>query len=74
MFDLYHNSVLPQAEQALRVAQAGYQAGRTSFSDLLDAWRTVLTFRLEHYQHSADYLIALAQLERACGVNLQEKG
>lgn len=72
LIDLYKSSVLPQAEQALKIAQAGYQAGKTGFLDLLDAARSLLDFRLEHYQHIADYEQFVAELERAVGVDLQE--
>ncbi len=72
LIDLYKTSVFPQAEQGLKVAQAGYQGGRTSFLDLLDAARTLLTFRLEHYQHIADYVAFRSDLERSVGVNLKE--
>lgn len=73
MIDLYETSVLPQADEALKVAQSGYQTEKINFLDLLDASRSLLNFRLEHVQHMADYEIALADLERAVGVDLNEE-
>jgi outer membrane protein TolC len=70
--ELYQTSVLPQAQEALKVSQAGYQSGRIPFLDLLDSSRSLLDFRLEHYQHIADYQQYLADLERVVGVDLGE--
>jgi outer membrane protein, heavy metal efflux system len=65
--DIYRTSVLPQAEQALRVAEVGYQANKSSFLDLLDAQRSLLNFRVEYYQFLADYEQRVAELERIVG-------
>ncbi|MBI5629377.1 MAG: TolC family protein [Elusimicrobia bacterium] len=68
--EIFRTTVLPQAEAALRVAEAGYQAEKTSFLDLLDAERSLLNFRLEYYQTLADYQLRLSELERAVGRRL----
>lgn len=68
--DIYRTSVLPQADQAIRVAEAGYQANKTSFLDLLDAQRSLLNFRVEYYQFLADYEQRTAELERVVGRGL----
>ncbi|MEK7232532.1 MAG: TolC family protein [Elusimicrobiota bacterium] len=66
----YKTSLLPQAESALTVAEASYQAGRSSFLDLLDAQRSLLNFKLEYYQYLADYEQRAAELERVIGEEL----
>jgi outer membrane protein TolC len=66
----YQTSLLPQAESALTVAEAGYRAGRTGFLDLLDAQRSLLNFKLEYYQYLADYEQRAAELERVIGEEL----
>ena len=68
--DIYRTSVLPQADQAIRVAEAGYQANKTTFLDLLDAQRSLLNFRVEYYQFLADYEQRSAELERVVGQGL----
>lgn len=68
--ETYRTSVLPQAEAALKVAEAGYQAEKTSFLDLLDAQRSLLDFRLEYYQYLSEYQVRLSELERAVGRRL----
>ncbi|MDP3540951.1 MAG: TolC family protein [Elusimicrobiota bacterium] len=66
----YKTSLLPQAESALTVAESSYQAGRSSFLDLLDAQRSLLNFKLEYYQYLADYEQRTAELERVIGEEL----
>lgn len=66
----YRTSLLPQAESALEVAEASYRAGRGGFLDLLDAQRSLLSFRLEYYQYMAEYERRAAELERTIGEDL----
>lgn len=68
--EIYRTSVLPQGEAALKVAEAGYQAEKSSFLDLLDAQRSLLNFRIEYYQYLSEYQQRLAALERAVGRRL----
>lgn len=68
--DIYRTSVLPQAEAALTVAEAGYQSEKTSFLDLLDAQRSLLDFKLEYYRYVAESERRLAELERIVGSEL----
>lgn len=68
--EIYRTSVLPQGEAALKVAEAGYQADKATFLDLLDAQRSLLGFRLEYHQYQAEYQARLAELERAVGRGL----
>jgi cobalt-zinc-cadmium efflux system outer membrane protein len=72
LVELYRTSVLPQVRQSLRVTEAGYRGGKTEFIDLLDATRSYLSFHLAYYEYIADYEIALADLERTVGTDLQE--
>ena len=62
--ELYRTSVLPQAEQALSVAQAAYESDRGSFLDLLDSQRSLLGSKLDYYSALADYQVRFGQLER----------
>ena len=67
---LYRDTVLPQAGQALKSAQNGYEADRVMFLDLLDSVRMLLRFELEHVRHQANFAQAKAELERVLGVPL----
>lgn len=71
LIELYRTTVLPQAEQALKVAMGGYQSQKVSFLELLDAARSLLQFRLEYYQYLADHERYFAGLERVVGMSLR---
>lgn len=65
--ELYRDSVLPQAEQALQATIAAYQTRQTDFLMLLDSYRMLQMFKLEYHEATAMYEMSLAELERAVG-------
>ncbi|MFW6060239.1 MAG: TolC family protein [Phycisphaeraceae bacterium] len=65
--DLLREQILPRARQTLESRRAGYQAGRGSFLDVLDAWNRQLSLELVHEQNLADLGRALADLRQAVG-------
>jgi len=67
---LYRNALIPQAEQSLKSAEAGYMTGIVSFLDLLDAERILLRSQLAYWRSYADYLKYIADMERAVGAEL----
>jgi len=69
---LYETSLIPQAEQSLASAQAGYQAARVGILDVLDSQRALLGLRLGLVMTRTDLAKALAQLERSIGVDLEK--
>ncbi|MCY3841880.1 MAG: TolC family protein [Gammaproteobacteria bacterium] len=64
---LYENALVPQAEQALRATEEAYATGTTGVLDLLDSEEVLLDVRLGLARLEADYLQALADMERAIG-------
>ena len=70
LLDLYKTSVIPQAEQALKVAESAYQSDKVGFLDLVDAQRNLLQFRLEHYQHLTEREQWRSELEKILGKDL----
>lgn len=69
---LFENSLLPQAEQALRSSEQAYATGGAGVLDLLDSERTLIEVRLGLLQLQADSLKSIADLERAVGAQLSE--
>ncbi len=69
---LYENTLLPQAEQALRSTEAAYSTGSLGMLDLLDSERVLLDVRLGLAKLNSDYMKAFAEMERAVGAPLQE--
>ncbi len=70
LVELYRTSILPQAEQSVKVTLAAYQAGTVGFLDLLDSQRALLEFRLDCDQYVSQYGQNLAELERTLGTDL----
>ena len=67
---LYRTTVLPQAEQGVEAARAGYRTGRTSFLDLIDADRALREFQLAYWRALVDRESRLAELEQVVGTEL----
>ena len=72
LVDIYETGVLPQAQAAIETAERGYEADKISFLDLLDSFRTLRDFQMEYFQAQADMEIALADLERTVGIDLNK--
>ncbi len=64
--------LMPQTDEALRSTEAAYETGEAGVLDLLDSERGRLDVRLIHARDTADYLVALANLERAVGAPFPE--
>ncbi len=69
---LFENTLLPQAEQALRSAEAAYSTGSLGVLDLLDSERVLLNVRLSLAQFRSSYMKSLAEMERAVGAPFPE--
>ncbi len=69
---LYRQSLLPQAQQSFDATRAGYESAKSNFIDLLDSERALLALRLGAVMSQADLARAMAQLERAIGMDLTE--
>lgn len=70
LVDLYRTSVLPQAEQSVKVTESAYQTDRIDFLNLLDSQRALLEFRLDYNQYVSQYGQSVAELERVLGGEL----
>ena len=65
--------VLPSLEEVRRMTEEGYRDGRVDLLRLLDAQRAWLESRLAEVQAEASWQRALAEIERAAGINLAER-
>lgn len=59
---LVQNELIPKARHLLEVSRAGYLTGRTDFFNVMDAWRTLLSFRLTEVEAQTQRELALAEL------------
>lgn len=69
---LTRDELVPVALQSFGAAQAGFAAGRGNALGLVDALRSLLQLRLEEVRELVDLRIAIADLERAIGTDLEE--
>ena len=69
---LISDLLAPQTDEELRSTEAAYETGEVGVLDLLDSERSRLDVRLVGARYAADYLIALAELERAIGTPFPE--
>ena len=71
LITLYRTTVIPQAQQTLESARAGYQVGKTEFLAMLDAQRAIKDFQLDYYRSLTAFEQRRAELERAVGTEIQ---
>ena len=69
---LFHNTIIPQAEQAYRVSQASYTAGTSDFLYVIDNWRKWLVFSIQYYRSMGELERSVADLEQAIGLSLSQ--
>ena len=74
LLDLYRTSILPEAQQSVKVSEAAYQSDRLDFLGLLDSQRALLEFRLDYERYLLEYGVAMADLERIVGTPLDRVG
>ena len=67
---LFRDAIIPQADQSLAAAIAGYQVDEVDFLTLLDSQVTLLNFEIDYYRHLSQYEKTLAQLESVVGRRL----
>lgn len=65
---LYQEDIIPRSESALESARAGWEAGKGSFRDVLDARRMLLEGRLMYARAVAEQYTMLSDLVLCCGV------
>jgi cobalt-zinc-cadmium efflux system outer membrane protein len=74
MLGIVQSDILPRAEQTLELATESYRTGRQSFQQLIDVYRTLLSYRTELHRHVAAREQTIASLERAVGCSVAEAG
>ncbi len=65
--DLYRNTLLPKAEQNMKVTQLAFTSDKVSFLDLIDSQRILLGFQLEHKRALANRAQRMAEIEMLAG-------
>ena len=71
--DLYHNTLLPKAEQNVKVNQLAFTSDKASFLDLIDSQRILLGFQLEHKRALAGRAQRMAEIEMLTGGDIDRE-
>ena len=64
---ILESEIVPRAGQTLELSTEAYRTGRVGFQQLIDAYRTLLNYRIDYHQRKAAREQAIASLERAVG-------
>ncbi|HET9252975.1 MAG TPA: TolC family protein, partial [Candidatus Eisenbacteria bacterium] len=67
---IVETGVIPATERALTSIRSGYESNRTDFLALLNAERDLARARLSGHRARSEYRMALADLERAMGIDV----
>ena len=70
---LFETALVPQAEQALNLAETAYSTGTAAIGDLLDSEQVLFEVRLGLARLKSDYMKALAEMEWAIGSPFPEE-
>ncbi|MEE8342678.1 MAG: TolC family protein, partial [Gammaproteobacteria bacterium] len=65
--EILRRRIIPEANRALRDYEKGYNMGRYSFLELIDAQRELLNARLEAVTSAADYHRYRTEIDRLTG-------
>ncbi|GAB4172320.1 MAG: TolC family protein [Calditrichia bacterium] len=63
----YQTGIIPSAEMSFRIITKGYEVGRFTSLDVLDAQRTLFEVKSEYLNRLAEYQIILGNLESITG-------
>jgi outer membrane protein, heavy metal efflux system len=67
---ILETKIIPPAEQTLELSTESYRLGTLSFEQLIDAYRTLLTVRIDYHKRVALREQVVASLERAVGCGI----
>lgn len=65
--DLFRDTLVPKAQQALKTSEASFRTGQSTFVDVIDAQRVMLQFQLSYERALTDGATRLAQIEMLVG-------
>jgi outer membrane protein TolC len=73
-YTLFHDRLVPLAQQAVQASEIAYTNERGSLLELLTAQRTARETESALHDHRTEYLSAMAELQRMVGTRLEAAG
>jgi cobalt-zinc-cadmium efflux system outer membrane protein len=68
--ELFHDKLVPQAEQAFEATRLSYESGKATFLDWISAQRNLRDIEAMGREHLAHYQVAVAELEAVIGADV----
>jgi outer membrane protein, heavy metal efflux system len=68
--ELFRDKLVPQAQQAFEATRLGYESGKATFLDWINAQRNLRDIEAMGREHLAHYQMAVAELEAVIGTQL----
>lgn len=65
-------TIIPQAEKALKIAKQGYEQGEFNYIEVLDAQRTLTFANATYLTAFKDYFTSMTEIENLVGVNISD--
>jgi outer membrane protein TolC len=74
VLEILETRIIPPAEQTLELSTESYRTGTLEFQQLIDAYRTLLSVRIDYHKRTANREQVIASLERAVGCSITSGG
>lgn len=68
----YLDTLLKQADEVYRIALRSYEEGKVGYLQFLEAQQTLIEIRRGYIRALANYQVAVAELERATGIEIEQ--
>lgn len=68
----FTNSIIPQAEESLKIASQGFKQGEFDYLEVLDAQRTLANTRISYLKISNEFFSSITEIEKLVGVKISD--
>ena len=68
----FTNSIIPQAEESLKIARKGYKHGEFDYLEVLDAQRTLANTRISYLKILNELFSSIMEIEKLVGVKISD--
>lgn len=72
-YELFQHKIMPLADQTITAKRLAYENNKSDFLELIMAQRTLQEIESMSLGHLTDYLMAIAELEAAVGIKLDQE-
>ncbi len=66
------DTIIPQAEESLKIARQGYEHGEFDYLEVLDAQRTLANTRISYLKISNELFSSITEIEKLVGVKISD--